>query len=90
MAFAAALGQRSGHLDAETSRRHAEVLGEIGLPTSYRADALPELVEVMRIDKKSRGAMLRFVVLDGIGRPVMLEDPDPDLLSAAYAEVAAG
>ena len=42
----------------------------------------------MRIDKKTRGDLLRFVVLDGIGRPGLLEGPDPALLSAAYAVVA--
>ncbi len=90
LTFAAALGRATGHLDPETANRHGEVLRQLGLPTTYRADALPELVEVMRVDKKSRGAMLRFVVLDGIGKPVILEDPAPPLLEAAYAEVAAG
>ena len=38
----------------------------------------------MRVDKKARGATLRFVVLDGIGRPGRLEGPDDDLLAATY------
>jgi 3-dehydroquinate synthase len=42
----------------------------------------------MRIDKKSRGDLMRFVVLEGIGRPVVLEGPDPGLLEAAYAAVS--
>ena len=33
--------------------------------------------------------MLRFVVLDGLAKPGRLEGPDPALLAAAYAEVAA-
>jgi hypothetical protein len=33
--------------------------------------------------------MLRFVVLGGIGKPVILEDPDPATIESAYAEVAA-
>jgi 3-dehydroquinate synthase len=41
----------------------------------------------MRVDKKTRGDMLRFVVLDGLARPAILEGPDPALLAAAYAEV---
>ena len=41
----------------------------------------------MKVDKKARGDLLRFVVLDGIGRPGLLEGPDPTLLAAAYAEV---
>ena len=40
----------------------------------------------MKIDKKSRGDLLRFVVLEDIGRPFVLEWPDPALLTAAYAE----
>ena len=42
----------------------------------------------MRRDKKSRGSTLRFVVLDGLARPVRLEGPDPALLQAAYAEIS--
>jgi 3-dehydroquinate synthase len=90
MVFAAALGRLSGHLDPATADRHGEALRQVGLPTSYRADALPELLDTMRVDKKSRGDILRFVVLDGIGKPVILENPEPALLESAYAEVAAG
>jgi 3-dehydroquinate synthase len=87
MVFAAGLGRRSGRLDDATADRHRGALAQLGLPTSYRADALPELLDGMRIDKKSRGAMLRFVVLDGLARPAILENPDSELLAAAYAEV---
>ena len=38
----------------------------------------------MRRDKKSRGALLRFVVLEGIGRPVRLEGPDEAWLRDAF------
>jgi hypothetical protein len=30
----------------------------------------------------------RFVVLDGLGKPAILADPDPSLVASAYAEVA--
>ena len=30
----------------------------------------------MRVDKKARGAQLRFVVLDGLAEPAILADPD--------------
>jgi 3-dehydroquinate synthase len=42
----------------------------------------------MRVDKKTRGHRLRFVVLDGLAKPGILDDPEPTLLAAAYAEVA--
>jgi 3-dehydroquinate synthase len=41
----------------------------------------------MRLDKKSRGDRLRFVVLHAVAVPSVLESPDPALLEAAYAEV---
>ncbi|HWA66092.1 MAG TPA: 3-dehydroquinate synthase [Mycobacteriales bacterium] len=89
MVFAAGLARAAGMIDNETLMRHKVILTALGLPTSYRPDALPELLELMRIDKKSRGATLRFVVLDEIAKPMMLENPEPSLLDAAYREVAA-
>lgn len=43
----------------------------------------------MKIDKKSRGDLLRFIVLDGLAKPTVLEGPDPAVLFAAFGEVAA-
>ena len=60
----------------------------LGLPTTYRAGAWPTLLATMQRDKKSRGGMLRFIVLDDIARPTVLQAPDESLLFAAYQEVA--
>ncbi|HVW79676.1 MAG TPA: 3-dehydroquinate synthase [Mycobacteriales bacterium] len=89
MVFAAGLAHAAGLIAEDTLLRHKAILGALGLPTTYRADALPELLELMRVDKKARGAKLRFVVLEEVGKPMMLEDPEPALLDAAYREVAA-
>jgi 3-dehydroquinate synthase len=88
MVFAAELARLAGRLEPATCARHREVLRALGLPVGYRADAWPELMAAMRVDKKARGDVLRFVVLDGIARPGILEAPDPALLAAAYAAVA--
>ncbi|WP_299564484.1 3-dehydroquinate synthase [uncultured Mycolicibacterium sp.] len=88
LVFAAELGRLAGRLDDATAARHRSVLTALGLPTSYDADALPQLVEYMAGDKKTRSGVLRFVVLDGLAKPGRLEGPDPSLLAAAYAEVA--
>jgi 3-dehydroquinate synthase len=88
MVFAAGLAKAAGLLDGEALMRHKVCLAALGLPTTYDATAFPDLLELMRIDKKARGSMLRFVVLDGIGKPVMLEDPDASMLEAAYREVS--
>jgi 3-dehydroquinate synthase len=43
----------------------------------------------MRVDKKARGARLRFVVLDGPARPSIMDGPADAELQAAYEEISA-
>ena len=88
LVFAAELARLAGRLDDRTVQRHRDVLTSLGLPVSYDADALPDLLEAMAGDKKTRSGVLRFVVLDGLAKPGRLEGPDPALLAAAYGEVA--
>ncbi|GAB3477203.1 3-dehydroquinate synthase [Amycolatopsis cihanbeyliensis] len=89
LVFAAELARLAGRLDDATADRHGTVLRALGLPTRYDGDALPQLLEGMRGDKKTRSGTLRFVVLDGLGKPGRLEGPDPSLLAAAYSAIAA-
>jgi 3-dehydroquinate synthase len=89
LVFAAELARLAGRLDDATAERHAAVLKLLGLPTTYDADALPQLLQTMKGDKKSRSGALRFVVLDALGKPGRLEGPDPALLAAAYSAIAA-
>ena len=88
MTYAAAVARLAGRLDEATARRQGAILAAVGLPTRYRAGAWPQLREAMALDKKSRGARLRLVVLDGLARPSILADPPEDLLARAYAEVS--
>jgi 3-dehydroquinate synthase len=87
MVYAAAVARLAGRLDAATADRHRRVLAAVGLPVSYPAGAWPRLREAMAVDKKARGARLRLVVLDGLARPAILDDPPEELLEQAYAEV---
>jgi 3-dehydroquinate synthase len=88
MVFVAALSRLAGRLDEITAARHRSILASIGLPTLYGRHTFEELLDVMRVDKKARGTTLRFVVLDKLAQPAMLESPDQSLLRAAYDEVA--
>jgi 3-dehydroquinate synthase len=88
MVYVAELARLAGRLDDEVVDRHRSILSSVGLPVTYRGDRWPGLYDAMRRDKKNRGSLLRFVVLDGLARPNRLEGPDPALLSAAYAEVS--
>jgi 3-dehydroquinate synthase len=88
MVFVAELARLAGHLDDETAARHARTLASVGLPTRFDAVDFATLRAAMAVDKKSRGSVLRFVVLDGLARPVVLAGPSEDHLRAAYDHLA--
>ena len=88
LVYVAELAALAGRLDASVVERHRAVLTSLGLPTSYRQDRWDQLLTAMRRDKKTRGDLLRFVVLTGLAQPERFEGPDPALLRAAYARLA--
>jgi 3-dehydroquinate synthase len=87
LVFAAELAGQAGLLTRTEIERHRTLIDAMGLPTRYAGD-WDRLQQVMRLDKKARGASLRFVVLDGLGRPEILADPDQAWLDAAWTAVA--
>jgi 3-dehydroquinate synthase len=87
LVFAAELAGQAGLLSPAEVDRHRALLTAMGLPTRYAGD-WERLQSVMRVDKKARGASLRFVVLDGLGNPTILTDPDQAWLDAAWAVVS--
>ncbi|MFJ4169304.1 3-dehydroquinate synthase [Paenarthrobacter sp. NPDC089714] len=88
MMFAAELSRSVGRLTDADADRHRTILESLGLPITYRKDRWQGLLDGMRRDKKSRGDLLRFVVLDGVAKPGILDVPDTSLLFAAYQEIA--
>ncbi len=81
----AALGGRLSEADVDL---HREVLTALGLPVTYPAGHWDELAATMAVDKKSRGSLLRFVVLNGIGNPGVWAGPDPAFLTGAYDAIS--
>lgn len=88
LVYAATLAKIAGRLDARVADRHKQILGSLGLPTTYEKKAWPSLLATMSLDKKARAKKLRFVVLEGLAVPARLEDPDHALLERVYEEVA--
>ena len=84
MMFVANLAHLAGRLDPRIVTRHRDILAGVGLPTTYNRGTFNQLHEAMRVDKKARGAKLRFIILDEVARPSILEAPDSALLIAAY------
>lgn len=90
MVYVANLANLTGNLDEALVHRHKRVLEAVGLPISYRGGVWHDLLAAMKVDKKSRGDILRFVILNDLAKPAILEGPDPALLVAAYENLVQG
>jgi 3-dehydroquinate synthase len=87
MVYAAELARLSGRLPDAVVDRHRSILGSLSLPLSYPVGRWQTLLAIMQRDKKTRGSMLRFIVLDDVARPTVLQAPEPSLMFAAYQEI---
>jgi 3-dehydroquinate synthase len=89
MMFVAQLGLLAGNTPVSLVDRQERIFTSLGLPTTYRGGRFQQLLDAMRRDKKTRAGALRFVVLDGIGRPRILTAPTDESMVAAYGEITA-
>ncbi len=87
MVFVAELAHLAGSLSAEQVDRHRRILASLTLPTSYPLGRWKTLLATMQRDKKARAGMLRFIVLDDVAKPRVLNGTDESMLYAAYQEV---
>jgi 3-dehydroquinate synthase len=87
MVFAAELSRMTGTLSDAAVDRHRSILESLTLPTDYPLGRWQTLLATMRRDKKARAGMLRFIVLDDIGKPSVLNGPDDSTLFTAYQDV---
>ncbi|HEX2698989.1 MAG TPA: 3-dehydroquinate synthase family protein [Acidimicrobiales bacterium] len=87
LVFAARLSARLGRIDAERVRRHDRVVDGYGLPRTLPAGAeIGALMDLMRRDKKSRGAL--SFVLDGPRGVEPVHDVAAADVVAALEEIA--
>lgn len=89
MVFAAELGRIVANLGDDQVARHRRILTSLGLPVTYPPARWKSLLATMQKDKKARGGVLRFVVLDDVAKPRVLAIPDESMLYAAYSELSA-
>ncbi|NCY10421.1 MAG: 3-dehydroquinate synthase [Actinobacteria bacterium] len=74
-------GLSSHHLDKQN-----QVLDTLELNAKYPKGSWPELLEIMRSDKKVRGGRLRFVTLSALGVPTRAENITDQQLEKAFLE----
>ena len=83
--YAAELARLLGHIDADLVKRHRDILSSLGLPTSWNGGSFEDVLALMHKDKKARGDMLRFVVLEGgPGHLIHLENPPMEAVEEAF------
>jgi 3-dehydroquinate synthase len=87
MVFAAELSRLTGTLSDEAVDRHRSILSSLTLPIDYPLGRWQTLLATMRRDKKARAGLLRFIVLDDIGKPSVLNGPEDSTLFTAYQDV---
>ena len=92
MVFAAQLAKNLGYLTCKDVKYHKDLLSSLGLPICWTSSTDSEsmfnnVLDLMHKDKKARGNMLRFVILDGIANPIHLENPPIEAVRDAFNSV---
>jgi 3-dehydroquinate synthase len=88
MMFAARLAEAMGTARPGLWARHARTLSSLGLEPDGRLPASDRILDAMRMDKKYRGG-IRFVLLEGVGRPVLVDEVPEDVVVAVLKEMGA-
>jgi len=79
------LSESVGALRGADVTRVEKLLSRFGLPIQMPTVLdTDRILHTMRMDKKVHAGMVRFVLLDGIGRPVVRDNIDESLVRAAY------
>ena len=77
MLYASRLAERLGFIDAATTRRQEELLSLFGLPTQLPAGwphSEDAVIDRMKLDKKTLGGQLRFVLPKRLGHVEVVND----------------
>jgi len=86
MCLAADLSARLGWLSVEQVARITTLVQRAGLPVhSPTALSVEDFLRLMAVDKKVQGGRLRLILLQALGRGIVVDDIDPELLRATLA-----
>ena len=87
MVLAADLSHRLGQLSAQEVERIRALTAAAGLPIVPPKLGVDEMIQMMRLDKKSTAGSIQFVLIDGIGR-AKIQTADEALLRETLAVCA--
>jgi shikimate kinase/3-dehydroquinate synthase len=87
MAGAARISRRLGLIPAELVERQDALIARFGLPLRASGLRPQKVVAAMALDKKVKGGAIRWVLLEGIGRPVIRHDVPAELAEEVVGEL---
>ena len=90
MMGAARIAHGLGLIDEELVARHGDLLRGFGLPTASSSIDVERVMGAMLLDKKVEQGRLRFVLLEGVGRPMVRGDVPEDLVRSVVRDLARG
>jgi 3-dehydroquinate synthase len=88
MVFAARVAESTGLASPGLAARHTRLLKSLGLEPDRVLPPADRVLGAMRLDKKYVGGV-RFVLLEDVGRPRIVEDVPEDLVRATLEEMGA-
>jgi 3-dehydroquinate synthase len=87
--MACSLSSQLGMLNRETEERIIESLKNLGLPikaTNLASDHIGQLMSTIRLDKKVKDGLLRFILISEIGRVSIKSEVSEKSLEALFAQ----
>lgn len=87
MLSAARISEHMGLLDVQDYLRIVHLIASLGLPQEISGIREGDVLRAYKLDKKFSGTLNRFVLLKGIGRPVVYEDVPERIIHRAVSEL---
>jgi shikimate kinase/3-dehydroquinate synthase len=87
MAGAARIARRLGLLPPEVAERQDALIARFGLPLRASGVDPAKVLAATALDKKVKGGAIGWVLLEGIGRPVIRHDVPPELAEEVVREL---
>jgi len=90
MVGAAMLSQALGVLSPEVVKQHRDIMKMFGLPVSCPGVDVKDVLKAMELDKKVKGKAVRWVLLEGIVRPVIRQDVPRQAVAKVLEALSSG
>jgi 3-dehydroquinate synthase len=87
MSFAAELSKRVHDLDPAIVSRQRRLLERFDLPTKYSNRDFQSLFEIMERDKKVKSGRVRFVTLQALAQPILMESVPVELIESVFNDL---